>query len=129
MSGLSVSLPPGSYYQLALLAGADLAQAVPEPLLFDQRIPRLRAKVPVGVYVAFDQYWHVAYVGSVWRPNNPRGLEERISEHLRDRRKSFSWRGAWILPLRLTITPAELRRLEGHIGRTLRPFMSRRLPA
>jgi hypothetical protein len=129
MAATAVLLTPGSYFQLALLAGTDLAIALPDPFLFDRVIPSLPIPVSVGVYVAFDQSWRAVYVGSVTRPANPRGLEARVNEHLREHRKSFSWRGAWVLPLRPTMSHAEVRRLEGRIGRLLRPSMSRRLPS
>jgi hypothetical protein len=129
MGAKAVVLPPGSYYQLALLVGSNLSHPLPQPFLFDGGLGPLPIPISCGIYVAFDPSWAVAYVGSVARPENPRGLEARVNEHLREQRKAFIWLGIYVLPLHSTIPAKEVRRLEGHVGRVLRPLMSMRLPS
>ena len=129
MGAIPVVVPPGSYYQLALLVAPYLSQALPNPFFFEGGLRPLPIPVSVGIYVAFDPVWSVTYVGSVARPANPRGLEARVNEHLREGRKVLAWRGVYVLPLMPTMSSVSVRQLEGHVGRILRPRMSARLPS
>lgn len=76
-----------------------------------------------GVYIVCNWAGGVLYVGSTTC-----GVKARVIEHLRDVDRTLAWATVWVVPL-LDATPvATVRRIEGLIGRALRPAQSRGLP-
>jgi hypothetical protein len=77
-----------------------------------------------GVYIVCDWAGEVLYVGSTTC-----GVKARVIEHLRDVDRTLTWATIWVVPLLDTTPLATVRRIEGLVGRSLRPTHSRALPA
>ena len=76
-----------------------------------------------GVYIVCDWAGDILYVGSTTC-----GVKARMIEHLRDLDRTLTWATVWVVPLRDTTPIATVRRIEGLVGRSLRPAHSRALP-
>lgn len=81
----------------------------------------------VAVYIALDVRGRADYVGSSTRVSGTL-LKGRIREHLRDGAKRRDWVRLAVVPLRADTPPRVVRRIEGQIGRALKPARARRLP-
>lgn len=79
-----------------------------------------------AVYIVLDSQSACAYVGSVDRATSG-GLGARLSEHSKLGNRSH-WTRLMILPLHNGTSEAEVRRLEGEVGRRLRPYDNEKLP-
>lgn len=77
-----------------------------------------------GVYIVCDWAGIVLYVGSTTC-----GVKARVTEHLSDVERTLTWSSVWVVPLQDITPPATVRRIEGLVGRALRPVQSRVLPA
>jgi hypothetical protein len=109
------------YRAAAALAGPALLRARPSGWPIDA-VPGAEL---AAVYIVCDITGTVLYVGSTCG----RPARRRLAEHLADTIRTRRWHEAWIVPLRSTTPPPEVRRLEGVIGRYLRPTDNGSLPA
>lgn len=117
---------PIDYEVLAQYAGEYLLEALRDPIKIGsgERVPNYR----VAVYVALGLSGEVLYVGSVVRPEDSKGMQARLSEHLRHKERFQQWDTLILFPLRSDTPLVAVRRIEGRIGAHLRPSMSRALP-
>ena len=113
-----------TYEIICMYAGPWLSRPHPWPIA--ATLPFALA-APAAVYAAFDGGDSCCYVGSVDR-STPRGLGDRIAEHLNDQRKRANWDHLWVVPLRPGVPRQEVRRIEGVVGAHLGPSSSLRLP-
>jgi hypothetical protein len=115
-----------NYEALAAYAGECLAERIPEPIHIGvgEQIPNLA----VAVYVAVGTDGSVLYVGSVCRPSDLRGVNSRLSEHLRRQERFETWDLLYLIPLKPQTPIATVRRIEGRIGAHLGPRGSAALP-
>jgi pyocin large subunit-like protein len=86
-----------------------------------------RLRAAVAVYIAITADGHVDYIGSTARMSN-RALHDRIREHVSDQRRSDLWVRLIAIKLRADTPTREARRIEGEVGRLLKPLSNRRLP-
>ena len=84
-------------------------------------------RVRRAVYIVIDAAGEVAYVGSVDRVSQG-GLCRRMFEHMSDPDKTH-WARVMILPINPEMVDVDVLRLEGLVGRRLRPYGNQRLPA
>ncbi|MER5336763.1 hypothetical protein [Micromonospora sp. NPDC002717] len=116
-------------YQLACdLAGAGLLRRLPagETVL---RVLTVGVwdNYTAGVYLAADRDNWIRYVGSAIRSGSD-SVGDRIGEHMRCGRAD-GWTRLMLVPLRADLSVDRVRRIEGVIGRVLRPMDNHRLPA
>jgi hypothetical protein len=121
MSTMSVA----RYRGLCRYAGSWIAEPVPYALPLD-RVGDVNARN--GVYIVCEPLERVQYVGSVWRPAQPRGVASRLSEHLREHYKRLAWKTVWIVPLTVETPESVVRSVEACVGAELGPLGSSRLP-
>jgi hypothetical protein len=76
-----------------------------------------------GVYIICDWAGTVVYVGSTTG-----GVKARVLAHLRDVDRTLHWTSVWAIPLLESTPLVTVRRIEGLIGRSLRPSQSLALP-
>ncbi len=86
-----------------------------------------RLGAAAAVYIAMTADGAVDYVGSTAR-ESATALHDRIREHVSDRRRSDRWLHLFVLELRPDTPRAEVRLIEGEVGRLLAPLSNRRLP-
>jgi hypothetical protein len=107
------------YTALAKIAGDRLLRAMPEPQpVASQHLPDLSN----AVYAAEDARGRICYVGSVYRPGDPRGLASHIEEYLRGDLRTGKWIKIYVLPLRSDISESAVRRLCGEVAGWLLPY-------
>lgn len=108
------------YWSACAFAGRWLAIARPWPEPAGSRMGTTSMK---GIYIVCDWSGAVLYVGSTTC-----GVKARVVQHMHDVDRTLGWASVWVIPL-LDSTPlATVRRIEGLIGRSLRPSKSRALP-
>jgi hypothetical protein len=112
-------MSPALYDAVCDLAGDALALRLPRRFGIDARLPSTR----VGVYIVLDAMSRVRYVGSVARAD-----AGAASSRLREHGARLGWRWVLVIPLREDTTASRVRRIEGDIGRILRPPDNHRLP-
>jgi hypothetical protein len=106
---------------LAAYAGAWLDPAGPiGPCPFG---PSVALGVKNAVYVVCAWSGRILYVGST-----SVGLRRRFTEHLRDFAKTIDWTTVYVIPLLESAPIAEIRRIEGRVGRATAPAQNRALP-
>jgi hypothetical protein len=109
------------YAAAAALAGSHLLRTRPR----SQPVHAVTGAERNAVYIVCDITGRVVYVGStIGRP-----ARVRLSEHLADYHRTRCWAQVWVVPLRASVIPAEVRRIEGRIGRYLRPTHNGALPS
>jgi hypothetical protein len=113
------------YRAICRYAGDWLDEPVPRAVPLDE-IDAVTARS--GVYVICEPLERVQYVGSVCRPNRPRGVASRLREHLRDKHKGLGWKTVWIVPLKPETPVAVVRSVEACVGADLGPLGGDRLP-
>jgi Uri superfamily endonuclease len=77
-----------------------------------------------GVYIVCDWAGAILYVGSTTC-----GVRNRVICHLRDVDRTLDWATVWVVPLAEDTPAGAVRRVEGLIGRSLRPRQTKLLPA
>src|SRR4051812_30572554 len=108
------------YRSACAFAGRWLAAARPWP---EPAGHGMMTTANVGVYIICDWAGRVVYVGSTTC-----GIKARVAAHLRDVDHTLAWTTVWTVPLRDDTPAAAVRRIEGLIGRALRPTETRVLP-
>lgn len=120
-------VPSLNYGALAHYASSYLLESWPDPIHIGagEAIPDCDA----AVYVAIDVQGNVAYVGSACRPDGGRAAAQRLAEHLRRHDRFQQWDYLYLFPLRGDTPLPMVRRIEGRIGRHLRPSENMSLPS
>lgn len=113
------------YMALAEIAGDRLLYAMPAPV---RPIPEDMPDLSCAVYGAEDLNGRICYVGSVYRPADPRGLASHIAEYLRDDPRTGKWDKVYVLPVRENIPELDVRRLAGDVAGWLLPYDRERWP-
>jgi hypothetical protein len=104
-------------------AGRWKGQAVPRRFAVSRGIPDDLPASRTAIYVAELGDGHVAYVGQTRQ-----GTRARLLQHARRWERNTCWAYVWVVPLIDTVPAKELNRIEGRIGRLLRPRETVRLP-
>lgn len=78
---------------------------------------------PKAIYVAELGDGRVAYVGQTRQ-----GTAARLAQHARRWERAARWRYVWVIPVLDHVPDKQLDRIEGRIGRLLRPIEGHRLP-
>src|SRR4051794_3499187 len=115
------------YDVAAAIAGTARAGYLPHPRRVAGPVPHTLPPQGKAVYIAVDGAGVIRYVGSVCRLRAT-GLSERATEHIRDWFKERHWVELYTVPLRPDTSPADVRSIEGRIGRRLKPVDNKRLP-
>lgn len=113
------------YLALADVCGPSLWHIRPEPHTVD---PEQLPDASRAVYVVIDDRGKVCYVGSVYRPRDPKGLASHVREYLHKMPKTARWSGIYILPLRPGTSENEVRRVGGEVAGWLLPYDRERWP-
>lgn len=108
------------YRAAAALAGPSLLRLRPRSYPVDQVLQSEKN----AVYIVEDVSGAVLYVGSTCG----RSAHGRLAEHLGNSIRTRRWHEAWVIPLRAGTSLAEVRRIEGRVGRYLRPTQNGALP-
>jgi hypothetical protein len=109
------------YWSACAFAGRWLAAAQP----WSEPIGRQMTTTAVqGVYIVCNWAGDVLYVGSTIC-----GVKARVISHLRNVDRTLMWTTVWVVPLLDVTPPQTVRRIEGLIGRALRPVQTLALPA
>ncbi|MET7407793.1 hypothetical protein [Streptomyces parvulus] len=113
----------GTYKSLAELCGPYLVRQMPEPV-----VPRAEAMPDssCAVYVAEDFGGAVCYVGSVYRPDDSRGLAKHIGEYRTELPMTGKWARVYVLPLSGDTPEPDVRRIGGDIAGWLLPYDRKR---
>lgn len=114
-------MSPGLYLSACAFAGQWLTAAQPWPQPAGHR---MRSTAIRGVYIVCDWAGSVLYVGSTTC-----GVKARVISHLRDVDRTLGWAVVWVVPLLDTTPTSTVRRIEGLIGRALRPSQTASLPS
>lgn len=106
---------------LAAYAGGRLHPVGPAgPFPFGTAIPITTRR---AVYIVCAWSGRVLYVGSTTA-----GVGARAAGHLADVTKTLDWSTVYVVPLADDTPTAEVRRIEGRIGRAAGPERNRGLP-
>lgn len=108
------------YRSACAFAGRWLATARPWP---EPAGHAMTTTALAGVYVVCDWAGAILYVGSTRC-----GVRNRVIGHMRDVDRTLLWATVWVIPLADATPSATVRRIEGLIGRALRPSQTRQLP-
>lgn len=109
------------YRSACAFAGRWLAAAQPWPEPAGRQMTTTASQ---GIYIVCDWAGNILYVGSTTC-----GVKARVMSHLRSVDRTLAWATVWVVPLRDTTPAATVRRIEGLIGRALRPAQTLALPA
>lgn len=104
-------------------AGRWKGDAVPRRFAVSRGIPEDLPEDRTAIYVAELGDGRVAYVGQTRQ-----GTRARLLQHARRWERNTRWAYVWIVPVLDTVPARELNRIEGRIGRLLRPHETSRLP-
>ena len=110
------------YRAARVLAGQWAGEADPVPYSLAASVSSVPGNGPV-VYVVGGVTGDVAYVGS-----SMNGAASRLRRHLGEPTKAGAWRAVWLIPLLDDTPEIAMRRIEGRIGKRLRPTGTERLP-
>ncbi|MET8577234.1 hypothetical protein [Streptomyces sp. NPDC005012] len=109
----------GTYRALAELCGAHLTGTILEPL---SPCPDAMPDARCAVYAAEDGRGSVCYVGSVCRPEDPRGLANHIAEYIAELAMTTKWDRIYVFPLHGETPEPDVRRIGGDIAGWLLPY-------
>lgn len=112
---------PEQLASLAAYAGAWLDPTGPiGPCPFG---PSVALGVKNAVYVVCAWSGRILYVGST-----SVGLRKRFIKHLMDVTRTIDWTTVYVIPLLDNAPIAEIRRIEGRVGRATAPAVNKALP-
>jgi len=118
-------LTPDAYEIACDLAGSVLLRRIPAgATILQVTADGLWSAFPTAVYIAADRANVVRYVGSARRNGS---VADRIQEHVLNGRADH-WTRLMIVPLRPDTEAGLVRKVEGRVGRVLRPLDVQRLP-
>ncbi|MFF3445444.1 hypothetical protein [Streptosporangium sp. NPDC002721] len=113
------------YMALADIAGPRLLRRTP---LSVRPAPEQLPDLSCAVYAAEDEDGQICYVGSVYRPGDPRGLATHIGEYLREDPRTSKWSKLYVLPIKPGTPKVDVRRLGGKVAGWLLPYDRERWP-
>ncbi|MFJ6438777.1 hypothetical protein [Streptomyces sp. NPDC091416] len=125
MKRSAYTLTPENYNTACDLAGTALLRRVPTASTILQ-ITEGGAwnEFPTGIYIAADFENVIRYTRSAFR-EGPVG--DRVQEHVL-RGRAAQWTRLMVVPLAANTEEGFVRRVEGRIGRVLRPLDTKRIP-
>src|SRR5262245_10773166 len=109
------------YDVAAAIAGKARAGYLPDPRRVAGPAPHVLPESGKAVYIAVDGAGVIRYVGSVCR-GRASAVRERKNEHVRDWFKERHWVEMYVVPLSEGTPAAEVKAIEGRIGRRLKPI-------
>jgi hypothetical protein len=97
--------------------------SVPTRFYLGRGIPADLPSAPTAIYIAELDDGRCAYVGQTRQ-----GTATRLMQHATRWSRSTRWTAVWVVPILDEVPDRELDRIEGRIGRLLRPTETVRLP-